>query len=94
MLRWVYVLKGGVKKEFIMLLNAIECFCVSGLNKIEFLQSHQNIEIYQKAFDMIERYFGSEEEDTRVVPTIDAQGQQFQFRAPDSSQLPVQGFEF
>ncbi|XP_029047758.1 importin subunit alpha-7 [Osmia bicornis bicornis] len=68
-----------------------ECY---GLNKIEFLQSHQNIEIYQKAFDMIERYFGSEEEDTRVVPTIDAQGQQFQFRAPDSSQLPVQGFEF
>lgn len=67
---------------------------VSGLNKIEFLQSHQNVEIYQKAFDIIERYFGSEEEDTRVVPTIDAQGQQFQFRAPDSSQLPVQGFEF
>ncbi|CAK9795469.1 Importin subunit alpha-7 [Anthophora quadrimaculata] len=68
-----------------------ECF---GLNKIEFLQSHQNIEIYQKAFDIIERYFGSEEEDTRVVPTIDSQGQQFQFRAPDSSQLPVQGFDF
>lgn len=68
-----------------------ECF---GLNKIEFLQSHQNIDIYQKAFDIIERYFGSEEEDTRVVPTIDAQGQQFQFRAPDSSQLSVEGFEF
>lgn len=68
-----------------------ECY---GLNKIEFLQSHQNVEIYQKAFDIIERYFGSEEEDTRVVPTIDAQGQQFQFRTPDSSQLPVKGFEF
>lgn len=68
-----------------------ECY---GLNKIEFLQSHQNVDIYQKAFDMIERYFGSEEEDTRVVPTIDAQGQQFQFRAPDSSQLSVHGFEF
>lgn len=68
-----------------------ECY---GLNKIEFLQSHQNIDIYEKAFNMIDRYFGSEEEDTRVVPTIDAQGQQFQFRAPDSSQLPVEGFEF
>lgn len=68
-----------------------ECY---GLNKIEFLQSHQNVEIYQKAFDIIERYFGSEEEDTRVVPSIDAQGQHFQFRAPDSSQLPVQGFDF
>ncbi|XP_043256443.1 importin subunit alpha-7 [Colletes gigas] len=68
-----------------------ECF---GLNKIEFLQSHQNIEIYQKAFNIIEQYFGSDEEDTRIVPTIDSQGYQFQFGAPDSSQLPVQGFEF
>ncbi|XP_017763669.1 PREDICTED: importin subunit alpha-7 [Eufriesea mexicana] len=66
-----------------------ECY---GLNKIEFLQSHHNPEIYQKSFDIIERYFGSE--DMRVVPTIDARGQQFLFRAPDSSQLPVQGFEF
>ncbi|KZC09861.1 PREDICTED: importin subunit alpha-7-like [Dufourea novaeangliae] len=68
-----------------------ECY---GLNKIEFLQSHSNIEIYQKAFDIIERYFGSEEEDTRIVPTIDSQGQQFQFGTTDSSQLPVEGFEF
>ncbi|XP_053998388.1 importin subunit alpha-7-like [Hylaeus anthracinus] len=75
--------------QFAVLIE--ECF---GLNKIEFLQSHQNIEIYQKAFDIIERYFGSEEEDTRIVPTIDSQGHQFQFGAPDSAQLPVQGFEF
>ncbi|XP_076766486.1 karyopherin alpha1 [Xylocopa sonorina] len=68
-----------------------ECY---GLNKIEFLQSHQNAEIYQKAFDIIERYFGSEEEDTRVVPTIDAEVQQFQFKVPDSSQQPLEGFEF
>ncbi|KAG7212988.1 hypothetical protein KM043_002328 [Ampulex compressa] len=68
-----------------------ECY---GLDKIEFLQSHKNRDIYQKAFDIIERYFGSEEEDTRIVPSIDSQGQQFQFTAPDSSKLPVQGFEF
>ena len=35
---------------------------VFGLDKIEFLQSHENIEIYQNAFDIIERYFGTEEE--------------------------------
>nr|4U2X_D Chain D, Importin subunit alpha-6 [Homo sapiens]4U2X_E Chain E, Importin subunit alpha-6 [Homo sapiens]4U2X_F Chain F, Importin subunit alpha-6 [Homo sapiens] len=29
-----------------------------GLDKIEFLQSHENQEIYQKAFDLIEHYFG------------------------------------
>ncbi|KAI4478401.1 hypothetical protein M0804_012055 [Polistes exclamans] len=68
-----------------------ECY---GLDKIEFLQSHKNLDIYQKAFDIIDRYFGSEEEDTRIVPSIDSQGQQFQFTAPDSSQLPVEGFEF
>ena len=30
------------------------------------LQSHENMEIYQKAFDIIERYFGTEEEDKDV----------------------------
>ena len=39
---------------------------VFGLDKIEFLQSHENMEIYQKAFDIIERYFGTEEEDKDV----------------------------
>ena len=29
-----------------------ECY---GLDKIEFLQSHENLDIYQKAFDIIER---------------------------------------
>ena len=29
-------------------------------------QSHENMEIYQKAFDIIERYFGTEEEDKDV----------------------------
>ena len=66
----------------------------SGLDKIEFLQSHQNLDIYQKAFDIIERYFGSEEEDTRIAPSVDSQSQQFQFTTPDSSQVPMQGFEF
>ncbi|XP_066590737.1 importin subunit alpha-7 isoform X2 [Prorops nasuta] len=68
-----------------------ECY---GLDKIEFLQSHHNMDIYQKAFDIIERYFGSEEEDTRIVPSVDTQDQQFQFTAPDSSQLSVQNFQF
>ena len=39
---------------------------VFGLDKIEFLQSHENIDIYKKAFDIIERYFGTEEEDKDV----------------------------
>ncbi|OXU26077.1 hypothetical protein TSAR_000193 [Trichomalopsis sarcophagae] len=79
--------------------NGVNPYCVLieqcfGLDKIEFLQSHQNLEIYQKAFDIIERYFGSEEEDSKIAPSVDSQGQQFQFPAPDSSQLPVHSFQF
>ena len=44
-----------------------ECY---GLDKIEFLQSHENLEIYQKAFDIIERFFGSEEEDSKIAPQV------------------------
>jgi importin subunit alpha-1 len=68
------------------------CFCVVGLDKIEFLQSHENMEIYQKAFDIIEHYFGSEEEDARVAPSVDPQEQQFQFNSEQS--VPMGGFEF
>ena len=55
-----------------------ECY---GLDKIEFLQSHENLDIYQKAFDIIEHYFGSEEDDPRLAPNVDSQGQQFEFTA-------------
>lgn len=66
-----------------------------GLDKIEYLQSHENAEIYQKAFDIIERHFGSEEEDTRLAPSIsqNAQGaQEFTFAPCDNSTMvPTQG---
>jgi len=65
---------------------------VFGLDKIEFLQSHENMEIYQKAFDIIERYFGTEEEDKDVVPI--ATENQFSFGPGGDSQQPQQGFNF
>ncbi|XP_052709271.1 importin subunit alpha-7-like isoform X1 [Crassostrea angulata] len=67
-----------------------ECY---GLDKIEFLQSHQNREIYQKAFDMIERYFGTEEEDKAVAPQMDENAQQYQFNPP-AENVPMGGFQF
>ena len=36
----------------------------SGLDKIEHLQTHENIEIYRKAFNLIETYFGVDDDDT------------------------------
>jgi importin subunit alpha-2 len=71
---------------------------VFGLDKIEFLQSHENMEIYQKAFDIIEHYFGSEEEDKDVAPAVDANTNQFTFAPPGVSEpipgAPAQGFQF
>lgn len=59
-----------------------ECY---GLDKIEFLQSHENMEIYQKAFDMIEEYFGAEESDPKLEPAQDVNAQQFQFNPANQS---------
>ncbi|CAG7835523.1 unnamed protein product [Allacma fusca] len=60
-----------------------ECY---GLDKIEFLQSHENMDIYQKAFDMIEQYFGAEEEDTKLAPNVDPSApHQFHFNPANQS---------
>ncbi|XP_032744227.1 importin subunit alpha-6 isoform X2 [Rattus rattus] len=61
-----------------------------GLDKIEFLQSHENQEIYQKAFDLIERYFGVEEDDPSLVPQVDEQQRQFLFQ---QCEAPGEGFQ-
>jgi len=74
---------------------------VFGLDKIEFLQSHENMEIYQKAFDIIERYFGTEEEDKDIAPAADVNTNQFAFAQPAGegqqagvAGVPQQGFNF
>lgn len=63
----------------------------AGLDKIEFLQSNKNQEIYQKAFDIIETYFGSEDEVSTVAPSGDAPLGEFQF-APGAQ--PHQNINF
>ncbi|KAL4676180.1 hypothetical protein H8959_010325 [Pygathrix nigripes] len=61
-----------------------------GLDKIEFLQSHENQEIYQKAFDLIEHYFGVEDDDPSIVPQVDENQQQFIFQQQEA---PMDGFQ-
>lgn len=59
------------------------------MDKIEFLQSHVNMEIYQKAFDIIEHFFGTEEEDGNAAPQSNTE---FQFTSDQS--VPMGGFQF
>jgi len=68
-----------------------ECY---GLDKIEFLQNHENQEIYRKAYDIIQRYFGSDDVDdtSAVCPRVDEASQEYMF---DSGQnKPDGGFNF
>ncbi|XP_033865758.2 importin subunit alpha-5 isoform X3 [Acipenser ruthenus] len=61
-----------------------------GLDKIEFLQGHENLEIYQKAFDLIEHYFSPEDEDTSIAPQVDLDQQQYIFQ---QCEAPMEGFQ-
>ncbi|KAM7357637.1 karyopherin alpha1 isoform 2-T3 [Cochliomyia hominivorax] len=61
-----------------------------GLDKIEYLQSHENRDIYHKSFYIIEQYFGNEEEDVRVAPSVD--GNQYAFNTDLGA--PQGGFNF
>ncbi|XP_019627834.1 PREDICTED: importin subunit alpha-7-like isoform X3 [Branchiostoma belcheri] len=79
-------MNGGVNPYAVMIE---ECY---GLDKIEFLQSHENQEIYQKAFDIIEHYFGTEDEDAKLAPQMDENAEQYQFSADQN--VPAGGFQF
>lgn len=76
---------------FIYLVNYLYVHLFfSGLDKLEFLQGHENQEIYQKAFDLIERYFNTEDEDPSLAPAVDLQQQQFLFQ---QCEAPMEGFQ-
>jgi len=60
-----------------------ECY---GLDKIEYLQSHENIEIYQKAFHLIETYFGVDDEEN-----LPAQGESRPFEFGNNPAGAVNG---
>nr|XP_027201929.1 importin subunit alpha-7-like [Dermatophagoides pteronyssinus] len=50
-----------------------------GLDKIEFLQSHDNVEIYKKVYEIIENYFGTDDDEITAKTQPSIQGDQFQF---------------
>lgn len=79
------------KYSFIKISNRfLKNSSILGLDKIEFLQSHENQEIYQKAFDLIEHYFGTEDEDSSIAPQVDLSQQQYIFQ---QCEAPMEGFQ-
>nr|CAD7444818.1 unnamed protein product [Timema bartmani] len=66
-------------------------FLFSGLDKIEALQNHENVEIYKLAYDIIEQYFSEDvDDDPNLVPQSSDTGYQFD---PNTS-IPNEGFKF
>ncbi|XP_061391661.1 importin subunit alpha-7 [Musca vetustissima] len=61
-----------------------------GLDKIEYLQSHENRDIYHKSFNIIEQYFCNEEVVEHVLPSVD--GNQYAFNTDLGA--PQGGFNF
>uniref|UniRef100_A0A1B6L6D2 Uncharacterized protein n=1 Tax=Graphocephala atropunctata TaxID=36148 RepID=A0A1B6L6D2_9HEMI len=61
-----------------------------GLDKIEQLQNHENVDIYKLAYDIIEQYFSELEEDVNLAPQSSEGGFQFD---PNTG-IPSEGFKF
>lgn len=71
-------------------LHIEEC---GGLDRIEALQSHDNVEIYHKALAILEQYFSTEgDEDSELAPAA-TEGGNYEFNN-QPSQAPEGGFSF
>jgi len=58
-----------------------------GLEKIERLQNHENVDVYKLAYEIIEQFFSDDaDEPTDLGPDVD--GQQFQFDPNDVEKIP------
>jgi hypothetical protein len=64
-----------------------------GMDKINALQIHDNVDIYKKAYQIIDKYFSEEDdEDATLAPTVDENTGAFVFQ-PDVN-VPQGGFDF
>ena len=63
-----------------------------GMDKIHQLQNDANLDVYNKAFLIIDKYFGDEEEDSGMAPELDASTGQYTFGT--NMQVPDGGFAF
>ncbi|XP_030748012.1 importin subunit alpha-3 [Sitophilus oryzae] len=92
----IQVVLDGINNMLKMAGPEVEHLCTmieecNGLDKIEALQNHENIEIYKLAYDIIEQYFsGDAEDDANLAPT--AGDNEFNF--DPNTNVPNDGFKF
>ncbi|KAJ3017749.1 Importin alpha subunit (Karyopherin alpha subunit) (Serine-rich RNA polymerase I suppressor protein) [Thoreauomyces humboldtii] len=77
---------GGANQMAIFIEEAM------GVEKIYNLQMHDNAEIYDKAFSIIDKYFSDEEDEEAMEPEVDESTGTFAF--PNSMSVPTNGFSF
>jgi len=61
-----------------------------GLDKIEQLQSHENVDIYKLSYDIIEQFFSEVDDDANLAPQATESGYKFDSNAT----IPSTGFKF
>lgn len=73
--RTVEVVLNGLQALFRIAesVNGLANFCImleeiGAVDKLEALQNHENSEIYQRAYQLIDTYFGDGEEDKEIAP--------------------------
>jgi len=65
-----------------------------GLDKIEDLQSHENIEVYEKSVKILESYFAQDGDDEEMLVKCDTPQTAFGFSSDRQPEVPPGGFNF
>lgn len=87
---------GEMEKEHTGNLNQMALFVeeCGGMDNIHELQNHENIDIYNKAYQIIDKYFSDDDDDVaEIQPTVDAATGNFAF-STDVASAPQGGFNF
>ncbi|KXN66774.1 putative importin alpha subunit [Conidiobolus coronatus NRRL 28638] len=81
-----------------MMTNNVNVYAIlieecGGMDKINQLQMHENMDIYRKAYNIVDKYFGEEaEEDTGIAPEVNLETGEYTF--DNNYQGPQGGYSF
>jgi HEAT repeat protein len=90
----VQVTLDGINNILKLADDEVETICTyieecGGLDKIEALQNHENEDIYKLVYEIIDTYFGGNDEDIELAPVQTEEG----FAFDPNVQMPSEGFQ-